>query len=453
MERYLQIINIALEAILTNKFRSFLTALGIIFGVAAVIAMLAIGNGARQEILNQIKMVGVNNIVITPILKVSQNGESEEEDGKSMSKKYTPGLTLQDAESMQEIIPTVSRISPQVTYNTYIIKGGKRSPALLNGVTNNFFEVYSLAVDEGQLFGDSHLKKGSPVCIITPSIAAKFFPNEKPIGKHIKCGSIWLKVIGILEDRGIMNEDYEEFGISSYDRNIYSPLQTVLLRFKDRSLVTKRSLLSGGSEIVIFNGGVASFSSSSGEGERENLNQLDKIIIQVEKSEQLKPTTKAIRDMLIRRHQDVKDFEILVPELLLKQEQRTKEIFNIVLGAIASISLIVGGIGIMNIMLASVMERIREIGVRMATGARMKDIIFQFLSEATLISVTGGIIGIILGIALSKIIMKTTDILTIISPWSIIISFGVAVFVGILFGYMPAKKAANQDPLESLRHD
>ena len=157
--------------------------------------------------------------------------------------------------------------------------------------------------------------------------------------------------------------------------------------------------------------------------------------------------------MLLRRHSDVEDYEIKIPELLLKQEQRTKDIFNIVLGAIASISLIVGGIGIMNIMLASVMERIREIGVRMATGARKSDIVFQFLSEATFISISGGLLGIILGITLSKIIMQATDILTIVSPISIFISFGVSVAVGIIFGYMPAKRASEQDPVESLRHD
>ena len=157
--------------------------------------------------------------------------------------------------------------------------------------------------------------------------------------------------------------------------------------------------------------------------------------------------------MLLRRHSSVEDFEIKIPELLLKQEQKTKDIFNIVLGAIASISLLVGGIGIMNIMLASVMERIREIGVRRATGATRKDIVFQFLTEATLISITGGLIGIILGISLSKVIMQITDILTIVSLISIVISFGVSVAVGIIFGYMPAKHAAEQDPVESLRHD
>lgn len=446
-------INIAFDAVMTNKFRSFLTALGIIFGVAAVIAMMAIGNGARQEILEQIKMVGVNNIIITPSEDLNGTSTEDEEDGKSLKKKYSPGLTLKDAKSIEEILPTVNKVCPQVTYETFIIKDGKRSSASLNGITNDYFDVYNLELQRGNFFNASHLIKGSPVCVISPIVASKFFAHEDPLGKTIKCGNIWLEVIGILEERTFGKEGSSEFGIVNYDKNIYAPIQTILLRYKDRSLVTQRSLLSGGGGVFFIQGGVASFSTSSSSEEEQNTNQLDRIIVQVENSEDLAATTKVLARMLKRRHQEVSDFEIKVPELLLKQEQRTKDIFNIVLFAIASISLIVGGIGIMNIMLASVMERIREIGVRMATGARKRDIIFQFLSEATLISITGGIIGILLGVALSKIIMKTTGILTIISPISIIISFGVAAFVGILFGYMPAKKAASQDPVESLRHD
>jgi len=191
--------------------------------------------------------------------------------------------------------------------------------------------------------------------------------------------------------------------------------------------------------------------SRDNKNQKENLNQLDKIIIQVTETEDLSATADVIRRMLLRRHNGLYDFEVTIPELLLKQQQRTKGIFNIVLGVIAGISLIVGGIGIMNIMLASVMERIREIGVRQAIGASRKDIIVQFLSESTIISVSGGIIGIVLGVVLSKIISGFFDIKTIISAFSIIISFGVSVFVGVVFGYVPAKRAAEQDPVNSLR--
>jgi putative ABC transport system permease protein len=201
-----------------------------------------------------------------------------------------------------------------------------------------------------------------------------------------------------------------------------------------------------------MDGGMMSFN-SSGDGSEGLSNQIDKIVVQVKETEMISPTSEIIQRMLKRRHSGVDDFEIKVPELLLKQEQRTKDIFNIVLGAIASISLIVGGIGIMNIMLASVMERTKEIGIRMATGATRKDVVFQFLSEATFISVSGGIIGIFLGLALAKIIMEVADILTIVSVASIVISFGVSATVGIVFGYMPAKKAASQDPVTSLRYE
>lgn len=455
MERYLQILNIALEAVFANRFRSILTALGIIFGVAAVIAMMAIGNGAQKEILDQMKLVGVNNIIISPILdKGSGSGSDEEEDGKTQAGKYSPGLSLKDAYSIKNILPTVSLVSPEVIYETFIIKDGIRSSATISGVTPDFFEVFNLDLTKGYMFTDQQLENGSAVCIIGPKIASKFFPNEDPLGKYVKCGNLWLKVVGVLESINMASTSIKDLGISNYNVNIYAPIQTMMLRFKDRSAITAASIHGGGGEsVVFFGGGMASFSSGSGSEAESNFNQIDKIVVQVKETAQLSPTVKVLEKMLLRRHSEVDDFEIKIPELLLKQEQRTKDIFNIVLGAIASISLIVGGIGIMNIMLASVMERIREIGVRMATGATKRDIVFQFLSEATFISISGGLLGIMLGISLSKIIMQATDILTIVSPISIFVSFGVSVAVGIIFGYMPAKRASEQDPVESLRHD
>lgn len=447
MERYVQILFIAIDAVLANKFRSMLTALGIIFGVAAVIAMMAIGNGARQEILDQMKSVGVNNIVITPIDDIIT---TDNEEGKASSTKFSPGLSLKDAESIRKIIPTVAKVSPQVTYETFILKSGKRSKANLNGVTPEFFEVYTLKLAEGQMFNKEHMKNGSPVCIISPVIKARFFSEENPIGKHIKCGHIWLKVIGVLEGPKYNIETRIDLGVGDYSQNIFAPLSTILLRYKDRSIV---SMSKGESSFMMFGRGRISIRTSSSSLGQMNNNQIDKIIVQVKETDQLIPTQAILNKLLFRRHQEIKDYDIKIPELLLKQEQRTKDIFNIVLGAIASISLIVGGIGIMNIMLASVMERIREIGIRMATGARKSDIVLQFLTEATLISISGGMIGIVFGLIMSKLIMQTTGILTIISPISIVISFGVSAGVGILFGYMPSKKASEQDPVTSLRHD
>jgi putative ABC transport system permease protein len=277
---------------------------------------------------------------------------------------------------------------------------------------------------------------------------SKFFPTENPIGQDIKCGAIWLKIVGVLKKRDISQSSVDNLGISDYNNTIYAPIQTLLRRFKDRSMITEASL--HGSTTFISDDAV--FVSGSNQ-DINSKNQIDKIVVQVKESSQIGPTTEILKKMMLRRHAGVDDVEIKVPELLLKQEQRTKDIFNIVLGAIASISLLVGGIGIMNIMLASVMERIKEIGIRRAIGATKRDIVMQFLMEATLLSISGGLIGIILGLALSKGIMEITDILTIVSPWSIVISFGVSASVGIIFGYMPAKRAAIQDPVESLRHE
>ncbi len=453
MDRFYHTLNIAIDAVLANKFRSILTALGIIFGVAAVIAMMAIGNGARQEILDQIKMVGVNNIMITPILDNSAAEGDDGDDSRSLKGKYSPGLTLQDAKSITDIIPTVVRVSPEVTYETFIIKDGIRKKATLKGVSPDFFDVYSLPLQDGMMFNNLQMENGSPVCIIGPTIKSRFFSAENPLGKYIKCGNIWLKVVGILESMKMAGGTSEDLGISDYNNNIYAPLQTVLLRYKDRSVIDPRDIGGGGSEIIVSHGQIISSFSSGGSADETNKNQLDRIVVQVDNSENLNVTTTLLQRMMLRRHSDIPDFEITVPELLLKQEQHTKDIFNIVLGVIASISLIVGGIGIMNIMLASVMERIREIGVRRASGATQRDIITQFLTEATLISVTGGFIGIVLGVAFAKIITEFTGILTIISLLSIVVSFGVSAAIGITFGYMPARKAANQNPVESLRHE
>jgi putative ABC transport system permease protein len=451
--RYSHTLGIAVEAVFANRFRSMLTALGIIFGVAAVIAMMAIGNGARQEILDQIKLVGVNNILITPIYDNEGSGSEEGETEGQVTGKFSPGLTLADAMSIKKIIPTVARVSPEVNYETDIIKSGKKTKAKLNGVTRDFFKVYNLALKEGQYFQEEQELSGSPVCIIGPTVQAKFFAQENPIGKFIKCGGIWLKVIGVLETRFFTTGDSQDLGIADYSQNVYAPVQTVLRRYKDRALVSEASLRGGGTTVRVRGGAVSISSSSSGGGDDKNHNQLDKIVVQVENSEDIQVTTEVLNAMLKRRHAGVEDFLVRVPELLLKQEQKTKDIFNIVLGVIASISLLVGGIGIMNIMLASVMERIREIGVRMATGATKKDIIFQFLSEATIISISGGFIGIVLGILFARIITSTTGILTIVSPLSLIVSFGVSASIGILFGYMPAKRASDQDPIETLRYE
>lgn len=447
---------IAIEAVLANQVRSLLTALGIIFGVAAVIAMLAIGNGAQSEILEQIELVGVNNIIVQPIVEqVEQSLGDAEEDDKS---KFSPGLKLLDVESIGSGIPGVKKISPEILLETYIIKNGIRRSSKLVGVEPAYFEVANFQLNEGKMFSPLQLEKGAPVCIIGKGIQTKFFPQENPIGKKIKVGAQWLEVVGVLKERYISDKAISNLGIRDYNMDVYTPIQTVLIRYVNRDLVTGSGLkksFGGGGMIFFGRGRGISVGGSSNDDDiaPSNYHQIDRLVVQVDQSEKLNSTAEVLSRMLERRHFGVVDFEITIPELLLKQQQRTQNIFNIVLAAIAAISLLVGGIGIMNIMLASVMERIKEIGLRLSIGAKKADIISQFLFEAVLISVTGGIVGVILGIILAYGVSSLADFPTEISFSSIIISFGVAATVGLVFGITPAKRAASQDPITSLRHE
>ena len=439
---------IAIESILANQLRSLLTALGIIFGVAAVITMLAIGKGAQQEILEQIKMVGVNNIIVTPIIEAS-SGEDSEASGETQKKKFSPGLTMQDVEAILEVIPTVRTASPEITLNSNVIKEGKRASAKLLGVSTTYFEIFNLPIEEGTFFNEYQEENGIPVCVIGANIKNKFFSKENAIGKYIKFDKVWLKVIGVLEKDEVTLTRFENIGVNVMNDNIYVPVKTMLMRYQNRALVGTR--IKGSTNVWRRGPMITAFGSAN--DSESNYNQLDRIIVQVNESSELSPSTDLLARLLLRRHEEVKDFEITVPELLLKQEQRTKDIFNIVLGAIASISLLVGGIGIMNIMFASVMERIKEIGTRLAIGAQKRDIVVQFLAEAVLISVSGGLVGVIIGVLASWLITNFADIATIVTPISVIISFAVSASVGVIFGYSPAKRASERDPIESLRYE
>ncbi len=451
--RYIHDVIIAVEAILANKMKSMLTALGIMFGVAAVISMLAIGKGAQQEVLEQIKLVGVNNIIVTPTDIAVGSTESQGGAAGSNIRRFSPGLTLLDADAIEQSIPTVLKVSPVISLNYHAILQGKSYPVSLEGVSAYYFELLNINLQSGGVFNDDQSNGGFPVCVIGDNIKNRFFNTQDPIGQYIKCGQTWLKVIGVIERRDFTASASDEMGISSTDNKIFVPVKTMLLRFKDRTRINPdvlEGMARGGSG---YGMNTSSTASSSTDGSVSSVvNQLDKIIIQVEETEHLSVTADIVKRMLLRRHTDIYDFEVTVPELLLKQQQKTNDIFNIVLGAIARISLLVGGIGIMNIMLASVWERIREIGTRQAIGASRKDIIVQFLAESTLISVSGGMIGIVLGVILAQLIHAMADIQTIVSLFSVFVAFGVSATVGIVFGYLPAKRASEQDPVESLRH-
>lgn len=452
MRRYLHDILIAIESILANQLRSILTALGIIFGVAAVITMLAIGRGAQQEILDQIKMVGVNNIMITPIVESASDEESDEGGENRQKRKFSPGLTLEDVDAIKEVLPTVKKVSPEITLTSFVIKDGKRATAKLLGVNNEYFEIFNLPLFEGAFFNEYQEENGIPVCVIGDNLKNKFFSTENPIGKYIKFDHVWLKVVGVIEKTDVTLTRFENIGVNVMNDNIYIPVKTMLMRYQNRALLASRAINNqgGGMRMRMMR---FALSSQPSQNTSSNYHQLDRIIVQVNESGELSPSTELLSRLMMRRHEEVKDYEITVPELLLKQEQRTKDVFNIVLGAIASISLLVGGIGIMNIMFASVMERIKEIGTRLAIGAQKMDIVIQFLAEAVLISVSGGLLGVIIGIVASFLISNFADIPTVVTPISVFISFAVSATVGVIFGYSPAKRASERDPIESLRHE
>jgi putative ABC transport system permease protein len=441
---------IAISAVLVNKVRSLLTGLGIIFGVAAVIAMLAIGNGAQRELLEQIKLVGLNNIVIKPIITQKEE-KVDEKLGKKEKKKFSPGLTVRDVAGIEKVIPGISQVSPEILIETTVIRQGYRRSAKLIGVEPTYFNIFNFEMSAGQMFNDSQMKSGAPVCIIGYGVKSRFFPTEKPIGKQIKVGPNWLTIIGVMSERVISKNNVGKLGIRDFNMDIYAPLKTVLVRYKNREMITQEALRLAS----MRSQGMISDNGTSGESQEQskNYHQLDRLVIQVKETSALQPTADVLQRMLQRRHFDLVDYEIEIPELLLKQQQRTNEIFNYVLGAIAGISLLVGGIGIMNIMLASVLERIKEIGLRLAIGAKKSDIVQQFLFEAIMISVSGGLIGVALGASMAFIISNFAGIPTIITFASVMLSFGVAASVGLAFGIAPARRAASQDPIASLRYE
>jgi putative ABC transport system permease protein len=447
--RLLANLYVAIDAVIANRLRSLLTALGIIFGVAAVIAMLAIGNGAQQEILNQIKLVGVNNIVIKPIIEQKDEKVSEKV-GKKEKKKFSPGLTVRDVESIKFVLPSLTQISPEIILDTYVIRNGIRRSAKLVGVDPAYFSIYDFKLLEGQGFNEEQQKFGAPVCIIGSALKSRFFPTEDPIGKSMKVGTHWLTIIGVLQERAVSQASISKLGIRDFNMDVYAPLQSILIRYRNRDLITTEGLRLAAQSSRGFG---QNSGNTESEAEKKNYHQLDRLVLQVDQTEKLQSTAEIISRLLKRRHYDVVDYEIEIPELLLKQQQRTNDIFNYVLGAIAGISLLVGGIGIMNIMLASVLERIKEIGLRLAIGAKKSDVVQQFLFEAIMISVSGGIIGVILGITFAFLVSSIANIPTIISFASIVLSFGVAATVGLIFGIAPARRAAQQDPIASLRYE
>jgi len=443
-DRLLFLLTIAVESVLVNKLRGFLTALGVVFGVAAVIAMLAIGSGAKKFILDQMRLIGTNNIVFTHQSPEDNKGNQDAEETATTTagnetelKPWAPGMSKRDIEVINSI-PSVELVSPEIIRQTKAIYNGKILDIRCVGVLNAFFELNQLTTYKGSFFTNEHLLHAVPVCVIGKNVETKLFSGKDPIGQSIKCGNNYFTIVGVLEKRIATKETLSSLGLRDLNSDIFIPLDVSLIRFGDRSQIHQDDLENENDQ--------------QEEGNAE-VHQIDRLVIRVNESKYLQSTADVIARMLKRRHDGKVDFAMEIPELLLKQEQKTQDIFNLVLAVIAGISLLVGGIGIMNIMLASVYERIKEIGLRRAIGATQKDIIMQFLFEAILVSTIGGIIGVFLGVAAAKAISTAAEIPTIISWWSIVLSFGVAASIGLAFGIFPARKAAMLDPMEALRTD
>ena len=445
----------AIEAVGHNKLRAGLTSLGILFGVASVIAMLAIGRGAEQEILAQMRLLGSNNVVVTPIVEQKEGTVKDNSDDKKDVKRFSPGLTYADAVAIGREIPEAEATSGEIVLNTNVTREGRHRSGKVVGVDTSYFRLMNLDLVEGHAFAAEQMQNGRPVAIIGHGVRSRFFTTEDPIDRMIKVGNVWLTVIGVLADRQVDPDNAQRLGIRDANMDIYVPITTLLVRYRNRAAVTQAEIEAASRQEVVIIGGDNNQQQPDAqqEAEKRNMNQLDQIVVRVSDAKYVPGVADVVQRMLKRRHNDVVDFEVTVPELLLKQEQRTRTIFNVVLGAIASISLLVGGIGIMNIMLASVLERIREIGVRRAVGATQRDVLAQFLVEAVLISVAGGIAGIILGGALSAGIERFAGIRTLVSGVSVLLAFGVSLSVGLGFGIVPAYRAARQDPVDCLRYE
>lgn len=442
----------ALEAVRHNRLRASLTSLGILFGVASVIAMLAIGKGAEREILEQMRLLGSNNIVITPIVE-QREGPASDSPLERQVKRYSPGLTYADAEAVERNIPAVEVVSAEIVLNTSITREGLRRSGKVVGVDTTYFHLTNHELSAGRWFTRLQVERGLPVAIVGHGVRSRFFTTEDPVGKPLKVGEVWVTVVGVLADRRVSDQTTQRLGIRDANMDVYVPVNTMLLRFRNRALVTQRDVEQASRPVTVTSSADADTESEERRQERLNLNQLDRIIVRVTESRLVPSVAEIAQRLLARRHNSVVDFEISIPELLLRQERRTKAIFNVVLGAIASISLLVGGIGIMNIMLASVLERIREIGVRRAVGATQRDVLFQFLSEAVLISGVGGVAGILVGAGFSAGIERFAGIQTIVSFLSVAVAFGVSITVGLAFGIVPAYRAARQDPVVCLRYE
>jgi putative ABC transport system permease protein len=412
---YLPELYMGLSSLLVHKLRSLLTMLGMIFGVGAVVAMLAITAGAQKEMMSYIDLLGVNNIIIEAKEAADRN-ELQERRAKS------PGLSFRDFRAISENVPGLQALTPRKRFKPLKVlpKPSLEMPQLI-GVEPDFLDINSLKVVEGRFFNEDDDARSAPVCVLGESAKVNLLGYEPAVGKYVKVNDTWLQVIGVLAQQATADTDVE--GLEVVDRNnlIIAPLNTVMRRFEDNNSYLK--------------------------------DEIDGIYIKVAQGTDSIGTSSVVKAILGSTHKDAGDFNVVVPAGLLEQKRRTQFTFKVVMICIAGISLLVGGIGIMNIMLATVLERTREIGIRRAIGARQADIIRQFLTEAVLISILGGLIGILFGVTLSQVIAKAAGWSTVVTMTSIAVAFGVSVGIGLLFGIYPAVQAAKLDPIEAIRYE
>jgi putative ABC transport system permease protein len=383
--------------------------------VGAVVAMLAITAGAEKEMMSFIDQLGVNNIIVEAKEAVDRNE-------LQARRQISPGLTFRDFRAISENIPGIEAATPRKRFKPQkLLPKIQGDPPFLIGVEADYLAINSLKVVEGRFFTDQDDMSSSPVCVLGETAKINLLGYEPAVGKFVKVNDQWLQVVGVLAQQATADSDVEGLEVTNRNNLIIAPLNTVMRRFEDNNSYLK--------------------------------DEIDGIYMRVRNGVDSIETANVVNAILAAVHKDSGDYSLTVPAGLLEQRRRTSLIFRIVMLCIAGISLLVGGIGIMNIMLATVLERTREIGIRRAIGARQADIIRQFLTEAVLISILGGVIGILFGLTLSKLIASAAGWSTVVTTASIAVAFGVSVGIGLLFGIYPAVQAAKLDPIEAIRYE
>src|SRR6266446_4396956 len=428
LTRLKRTVRLGFRSLWLHRLRSLLTVLGIVFGVCSVIAMLAIGEGASFEAQEQIKNLGSQNIILR---SVKPPEEQKVSDKGSQSYVLQYGITYSDVKRIRATIPGVTIVLPARNIRDYVWNISRRVDCEVVGTVPWYPQMRNHQVASGRFFTDADMDAKTSVCVLGAEMAPALFPLDSPLGKHVRVGAAYYQVIGIMEPRG-QGPKTDETGDAATKtaaaHRMFIPLETAKQRYGE----------------VLMRRRTGSF-----EAERV---QLHEVTVKVASLEEVTGVADAIKAVLERNHKK-KDYDIVVPLELLKRAERTKQIFNIVLGSIAAISLLVGGIGIMNIMLASVTERKREIGIRRALGAKRRDIVVQFLVETVMLSGAGGLIGVLLGMTIPWLVSQFSDMRTIVTLWSPLLAFTISALVGIVFGIYPAIRAASMDPVEALRHE